>query len=220
MILIKPSYEILTQINREEILKSIERAGRTCYKSEDKISEESASRFVRTIMKSGHHSVIEHASLSVRFVCDRGVTHELVRHRLASYSQESTRYCNYSKDKFDNQITIIKPDWVSYPCGEYHDYVFDERGVDTADFHFINSCISAEQAYLKCLELGWKPQQARGILPNALKTEIVTTANIREWRWIFTKRCAPDAHPQIREVMVPLLAELKEKLPEFFEDLF
>lgn len=218
MKLIKPSYEIRTKIDAERILKSIEEAGRTCYKSEDKITEDSAELFVAKLIKSGHHSVLEHESLSVRFVCDRGVSHEIVRHRLASFSQESTRYCDYSKDKFNNELTFIIPCW-------FEEDLYSNR----RQMIWISAMTRAEEQYKLLTQEStetvpfstpkWSPQEARSILPTSLKTEIVVTANLREWRTIFAQRTSSGAHPQMRELMVPLLAELKEKLPVIFDDL-
>lgn len=211
MKLIKPSYEILTKIDGEKILKNIERAGRTCYKSEDKITKDSAKKFVASILKSGHESVIEHESISVRIICDRGVTHEIVRHRLASYSQESTRYCNYSKDKFDNQITFIIPCW--FEGNHLQDY---NRPSEQT---WLNSMRKAELDYEKLIKFGWSPQQARSVLPNSLKTEIVMTCNTREWRHFFKLRTSTKAHPQMREIACPMLDEFKQKIPVIFDDI-
>ena len=205
MKLIKPSYEILTPINGDEILRTLEVAGRTCYKSEDKITDESAKAFVAKIIKSGHHSVIEHISLSIRFITDRGVSHELVRHRLASFSQESTRYCNYSKDKFGNECTFIKPSGFLRDDMTY--------GIWT------DAMFAAEAYYFDLLASGATPQEARSVLPNSLKTEIVVTTNLREWRLILNQRTSPQAHPDMRELMLPLLAELKDSYPVFFGDI-
>jgi thymidylate synthase (FAD) len=208
MKIVKPSFEILTPIDGEEVLRRIELAGRVCYKSEDKITPESARKFVAGILKSGHESVIEHESVSVRVVCDRGVSHEIVRHRIASYSQESTRYCNYCKDKFDGQITFIEP--CFWP-------VSDENRkkwlVWTAAMKL------AEEAYLTLLEHGATPQEARSVLPNSLKTEIVMTMNMREWRHFFRLRTSPKAHPQMVEIAKPMLAEFKRLIPILFEEL-
>lgn len=207
---IKPNYEILTPLNREEILKSIEVAGRTCYKSEDKITENSASKFVEMISGRGHLSVIEHKSMTVRFICDRGVSHELVRHRIASFSQESTRYCNYSKDKHDNQLTFIIPCfWSDSP-----------KNINHSANHALleKTLLDIEGRYLQMLKQGASPQEARYILPNGLKTEIVVTANMREWKEIFKQRCSPAAHPQMREIMIPLQKKMQAILPEIFGD--
>lgn len=205
MKIIKPSYEIMTPINREAILKNIELAGRTCYKSEDKITEDSASKFVRMLVKNGHEAMIEHQAITVKFVCDRGVSHEIVRHRIASFAQESTRYCNYSNDKFGSEITVIEP------------FFFDE---DSEEYKvWWACCATAEVDYLRLLRLGRSPQEARSVLPNSLKTEIVVTMNVREWRHFFKLRCASTAHPQMRELAIPLFEEMKELLPELFEDI-
>lgn len=203
MKLIKPYYKILSKIDGSEILEGIERAGRTCYKSEDKITQDSVEKFIRMIIKRGHESVLEHQSISVLFVCDRGVSHEIVRHRLASFSQESTRYCNYSNDKFENELTFIEPCW-------------DLGGFS---YSFRYALQSAEQTYMFLVKNGWSAQQARSVLPNALKTEIVVTANLREWRTIFKQRTSKAAHPQMRELMCPLLDELKSFIPVIFDDI-
>jgi len=203
MRIIEPSYKIEDCPGREEVLRRIEEAGRTCYKSEDRITEDSGAVFVKMVLERGHESVIEHVSMTVRFVCNRGVTHEMVRHRLAAYSQESTRYCNYSKGKHDNQITIINDGYE----GEKLDVWMK----------VIETC---EWGYMRLLELGEKPQKARNLLPIALKTEIVMTANIREWRHVFRLRCSPLAHPQMRELMIPLLKDVAKRLPEIFGGKF
>jgi thymidylate synthase (FAD) len=189
----------------EPVLVFLERIGRTCYKSEDRITVDSGAKFVRRIIDSGHESVIEHASMSVRFICDRGVTHELVRHRLCAFSQESTRYCNYSKNKFGSEITVIEP------C-----FWRDDPGMLSA---WREACERAERAYMDLLTAGAKPEQARSVLPNSLKTEIVCTANLREWRHIFRLRTSERAHPQMREVMRPLLVIARRQLPEVFNDV-
>lgn len=222
MKIIKPSYEILSEIDRDKILQLIEIAGRTCYKSEEKITTESASKFIERMIKSGHHSVIEHFNITVRFICDRGVTHELVRHRLASYSQESTRYCNYSKDKFDNQLTFILPNWIeNLEVGEYNheDILHIDVRIEATKYLWMKAILDSEIYYLDLIGNGWSPQRARSVLPNSLKTEIVATANLREWRHILKLRTSTKAHPQIREIMIPLQEELRNILPEVFENL-
>ena len=266
MKLIKPSFEVLDQqLGLEGIYKQIELAGRTCYKSEDKITENSAKEFVYRMIKSGHGAMLEHGTLyfnipentdeadnfldeapiwtkcklvesekgnwwavttnfrimiehfapecieylikkylcepteyhekrvTVRFTCDRGVTHEFVRHRVFSFAQESTRYCNYSKDKFNKEITFIYPCWLpngdsSTPAKEYFKYTL----------------IKAEQAYFQLLNEGWTPQQARAVLPNALKAELVMTGFVSDWKYFFFLRDAVSAHPQARELAEPL----------------
>jgi len=204
MKIIKPSHEILFIPEDDKILNIIETAGRTCYKSESK-DKEARSRFIKGLVKSGHHSVIEHANITVRFICDRGVSHELVRHRLASYSQESTRYCNFSKNKFGNEITVIKPCFWEEDDSNYK--------------HWFNAMQYAENSYLNMIQQGATAEQARSVLPNSLKTDIVMTANCREVRHILKLRCSKAAHPQIRELMEPLKAELKERLPDLFSDI-
>lgn len=205
MRIIAPSHEILAPIDGVQILKHIEECGRVCYKSEHKITEDSYLKFVKGLVKRGHEAVIEHYSLSVRFTCDRGVSHEIVRHRVASYCQESTRYCNYSNDDFGTEITVIKP-------------LFFNEGTQGYEL-WKEACENAENSYFKLLEYGCTPQEARAVLPNSLKTEIVMTANLREWRHFFKLRTSTAAHPQIREVVTPLLNELKGLIPVIFDDI-
>ena len=205
MKIIEPYYEIMDEIQAMDILKKIEKFGRICYKSEKKITEDSAEKFVRNILKNGHESVIEHEKISVKFVCDRGVTHEIVRHRLASYSQESTRYCNYSNEKFGSELTFIRPVfWKS-----------DENKMKMWE----KSMKEVEDTYNKLIELGAQPQEARSILPNSLKTEIIVTMNMREWRHFFKLRTSMQAHPQMRQIAIPLLEEFKKEIPVIFEDI-
>lgn len=205
MNIINAGYEIMTPINGSEILKHIEKCGRVCYKSEDKITEDSAQIFCKNIIKRGHEAVLEHYSFTVKFIVDRGVSHEIVRHRLASYCQESTRYCNYSKDKFGTEITVIKPCFLDKEDKKYSTW--------------INSMKNAEQSYFKVINEGATPQEARSVLPNSLKTEVVMTANLREWRHFLKLRTSQYAHPQIREVAIPLLKELQLKIPILFDDI-
>lgn len=212
MIAIRPEVEIISMNSYGDILKKIETIGRVCYKSEDKISEGSAERFIANILRRGHESVIEHESVTVRFTCDRGVTHEIVRHRVASYSQESTRYCNYSQDKFNNEITVI-----DIASGFKYD-LNDES--DCRKYKIWQEAMEAsEKYYFAMLEAGATPQEARSVLPNSLKTEIVITMNLREWRHYMKLRTDKAAHPQIREVSSILLKTFKEKLPVFFADI-
>lgn len=212
MIAIKPEVEIISMSSYEDILKKIEKIGRVCYKSEDKITDNSAEKFIANILKRGHESVIEHESITVRFICDRGVTHEIVRHRVASYSQESTRYCNYAQDKFNNEITVI-----DIATGFKYDL---SNEADRKKYEIWNEAMKAsERYYFKMLEAGATPQEARSILPNSLKTEIVITMNLREWRHYMKLRTDRPAHPQIREVSGILLKTFKEKLPVFFSDI-
>lgn len=272
MRIIKPSFEIWSQEEGlEGVYKQIERAGRVCYKSEDKITEDSAKEFVERMIKSGHGAMLEHGTVylessdgfaggfyllrrkyeknpysrvkivhsfmtgidhiyvttnfrvlvendwlddlkyickptqfhekrvTVHFVCDRGVSHEFVRHRVFSFAQESTRYCNYSKDKFGNEITFIHPCWI-------------EDNQDTYDrWCFYESLSKAEEVYFRLLKHGWTPQQARTVLPNALKTELVMTGFISDWEHFFKLRDAGSAHPQARELAHPLHEEFKNR---------
>lgn len=209
MKIIKPHFIIEDVVDGEKILKSLEKAGRTCYKSEEKVNESSAKIFVKKIIEMGHETILEHEKITVRIICDRGVTHEIVRHRIVSYSQESTRYCNYGSGKFGGEITVIEPCfWNS------------SSEADKAKWAVWGAAMRAtEQAYLKLIKLGATPQEARSVLPNSLKTEIVMTANLREWRHFFKLRCSPKAHPQMREIAVPLLAEFKRLIPIVFDDI-
>lgn len=211
MQLIKPSHEIL--FISPKSLEIIEAAGRTCYKSEKEITESSAKEFVTKRVKDGHHSVIEHAYMSVRFICDRGVTHEIVRHGFAAYSQESTRYCNYKKG-----VTFIIPPWTDFKKGVYT-FITIEQNMIRPDWTWYRSMLEAERNYKDLLDFGWSPQQARSVLPNSLKTEIVMTANLREWMHVFKLRTSKAAHPQMRELMAPLLEEVNSKVPVLFEEL-
>ena len=208
MKIINASFTIEHCPSKEETLHHLERAIRTAYKSEDKGgTEESASKVIRTCMAGNHESVLEHLSITVRFIVDRGVSHELVRHRLASFTQESTRYCDYSKEKFGNELTFI------HPC-------FWDEG--TAGFSVWRDAMSyAERTYLDMIANGAKPQQARSVLPNSLKTEVVMTANLREWRHVLKLRGAASqhAHPQMREVMIPLLLNFQAEVPIVFDDI-
>ena len=228
MRLIKAGFEILTPIDGEEILKNIEKAARTCYQSEGKIvighrapngelydlEAISARALIQKLMKLGHEAMFEFGGMiTVRFIVDRGVSHELVRHRVASFAQESTRYCNYGKDE---HISFIIPNWVIIGEGEYI------GTITTNDLPFrlwFNCLIKAEESYNLMVSNGWSPQQARSVLPNSLKTEINVSANIREWRHILKLRTANAAHPQMQEVMRPLLKEFQSRIPLLFNDI-
>ena len=205
MKIIPASVEIMTPIDGEAILKHLELCGRVCYKSEGKIAPGSAEKFLANIIKRGHEAVLEHYGFTVKFICDRGVSHEIVRHRMASYCQESTRYCNYSKDSFGNEITVIRPGYLTE--GTY------------AWNYWREACLSAERRYFEMLNVDCSPQEARAVLPNSLKTELVMTANIREWRHFLKLRTSAAAHPQIREVAGLLLKELQAKVPVLFDDI-
>lgn len=212
-----PGFKIEDELNGIEILCRLERAGRTCYKSEDRITEDSAEKFVRMLIDKGHESVLEHEKITIRFVVDRGVSHEIVRHRLASFSQESTRYCDYSGD-----VEFIIPPWCKN--------IRENGGIRDAklmlslqqypnEYKWFCAMLMIDGMYREMRKDGWTPQQARSILPNSLKTEIVVSANLREWRLIMKQRTANAAHPQMREVMRPLLDRLKELVPVIFDDI-
>lgn len=191
----------------EYLYSLVEAAGRTCYLSE-RVEGDTTESFIQRLMKRKHWSVLEHATVSVRIICDRGVSHELVRHRLASYSQESTRYCNYSKGKFGNEITVIEPCFWRKNSPEYQMWK--------------KACEFSETMYMDLLNEGATPQQARSVLPNSLKTEIVVTMNIRNWRHFFEMRylgVAGTPHPQMVEVAEKAFDLLCSRYPAFFEDL-
>jgi len=261
MKIVRPSWKIL-QLS-PEALEIIELAGRTCYKSEDKIGAKcsecgtmmpkiqfqshdgivdegweqvcdcegsklifTSHEFAKMILGRGHESVIEHGFVTVRFISNRGFTHEMVRHRLVSYSQESTRYCNYSGDKFGSEITVIEPWWfksqkhaIVEPSGSWEPYDFVDVDKMPAVGMWTNAIAAAELAYNKLISAGLPAQAARGVLPIDVKTEIVVTANFREWRHIFKMRASPAAHPDMQRLMYPLLAEFKRKIPVIFDDL-
>lgn len=205
MRLLKSNVSLESNIQADEVMKHIEKAGRVCYKSESKISDISADDFIGGILKRGHESVIEHISLTFRIICDRGVSHEIVRHRIASYSQESTRYCNYSQDKFGNELTFIVPCFWNEQSEHYKTWT--------------ESMTTIEEKYFKLLKQGAQPQEARSILPNSLKTEIYVTMNLREWRHFLKLRTSKAAHPQMREIALMIHSILIEKLPILFSDI-
>lgn len=205
MRIIKPGFKFMTPISAQVIMEHLERCGRVCYKSEDKIAAGSAEKFLANIVKRGHEAALEHFSFTVKFIVDRGVSHEIVRHRMASYCQESTRYCNYSKDGFGNEITVIEP------C-------FFEKGSPEWTL-WKHACEVSERYYFNLLDWNRTPQEARSVLPTSLKTEVVMTANIREWRHFLKLRTSAAAHPQVREVAVPLLHELQQLVPVLFDDI-
>lgn len=205
MKIISPSVEMMTPVDGTEVLQHIERCGRVCYKSEAKIAPDSAADFVAAIIKRGHEAVLEHYNVTLKFICDRGVSHEIVRHRLASYCQESTRYCNYVKDDFGSEITVIKPLFLVEKTPGYEIWQA--------------TCKVAEGSYFAMLEFGCSPQEARAVLPNSLKTEVVMTANLREWRHFFRLRCSKAAHPQMREVATQALTLMQSAIPVVFDDI-
>jgi len=197
--IVEPGFTFEHPVDGMEMLKRIERAGRTCYKSEAKITEDSASKFVQMLIRSGHESVLEHEKVTVRVICDRGVSHEIVRHRIASYSQESTRYCDYAKA---GEIEVIEP-----------------PGLGLSRERWVTGMEWAAAIYRELRAEGIPPQIARSVLPNALKTELVMTMNLREWRHFFRLRTAKAAHPQMRELVVPMLLEFQRLIPVVFDDI-
>ena len=215
MKIVKQSVEILTDLSdKQNILRFLELCGRTAYKSEAKITADSAKPFLKGLISKGHESVIEHFNITVKFICDRGVTHELVRHRIASYTQESTRYCNYA----GKDISVIEPPFspqredCSVPG-------LVPTPVQTSRFYWNKAIEACEVAYNELIENGESPQIARSVLPNSLKTEIISTMNVRQWRHVLELRTDKSAHPQIRELMNDLLDLLQLDLPVLFEDI-
>ena len=219
MNIMKAKYEILNKekLNGKEILQKIETVGRTCYKSEDRITDDSAEKFVKNLILRGHEAMLEFFDITVKFYCDRGISHELVRHRPASYAQESTRYCSYASDKFGNEVSFIDIN---------RGLKLDSKTRNLNDFtisaivaEWIEGCLDAEKHYLAMLELGASPQIARSVLNNSCKTEINVKMNLREWRHFFKLRCDITAHPQMRELTIPLLKDMCEICPVVFKDI-
>ena len=221
MKIIEQSHEIIHL--PENSLQMIEAAGRTCYKSENKITDTSAENFVKMLRDRGHEAMLEFGDITVKFITNRGVTHELVRHRLFSFAQESTRYVKYGGD-----TEFIRPVWCSEkmlglwnfdnPLLETKSLPYNE--LTESEWIFFDFCHEAEVSYKYLLDEGWRPEQAREVLPNSLKTEIVVKGNIREWRHTFKLRTSKKAHPQMRALMLPLLEELQQKIPVVFDDVY
>ena len=217
MKVVSPSFKILTPIDADHILKLLEEVGRTCYKSEDMINDDSCYGFIQRIIDRGHEAVIEHYNITVKLTNDRGVSHEEVRHRVASYAQESTRYCNYTKDKFGSEIT-----YIDLKGGMEYDNKVRNLPADVQQLiydEWVQACIDAENHYNRMIELGASPQIARSALNNSTKTEICITMNMREWRHFFKLRCVPAAHPQMREIAIMLLNAFKAMIPVIFDDI-
>ena len=208
MKIIAPYHEIISKIYGAEMLRNIELCGRVCYKSEDRITDGSAEKMVAALIRSGHEAMLEHYSFTVKFICDRGIANELVRHRIASFAQESSRYCCYAKDKFGKELTFINPCFWEPDSDNYARW-----------FHEMDE---SEKTYLAMIESGATPEQARDILPTSIKTEIVMTANLREWRHFFKLRAegvTGKPHPQMLEITIPFLKEIKQKIPVVFDDI-
>lgn len=198
-------YIQVEKVNGIQIMKNIERACRTCYRSEGKITEESYKTLLKNCITRGHESVLEHEKVTIRMYCDLGVYKDLTRHKIASFSIESTRYCNYGKDKFDNELKIIKP------CNI-------EEGTDIYA-NWKNACEAIEKNYMEMSKKGALPDQLRMILPHSIAAEVTMTANIREWKHILSLRASNHTHPSIRQLMIPLLLYFKQIMPEIFEDV-
>jgi thymidylate synthase (FAD) len=220
--IVEPSYEIC-KYDLETIktaLKKIEWCGRKCYKSEDKIMDDSASKFVKDKIKSGHHSMIEHVSITVNAILDRGVSHELVRHRIAAYSQESTRYCNYVKK---GGCVFIKPLFFpGIPVGTFDSNIIARCDLNAKEQTWLSSMFNAASDYEALTAYGCSPQEARSVLPNSTKTEIVMTFNLREWRHVLSLRALGTAgkpHPQMVEIMEKIYDKFSDILPEIFDNL-
>lgn len=205
MKIISPNVEVINFSWKENPLLEIEKIARTCYKSENNITENSSTNFVKTLLKHGHEAMIEHLTITVKIICDRGISHELVRHRIASYAQESTRYCNYNNEKFGYELTFIKPLFWGETDPKFHGWKWVME--------------TLERKYFQFLAAGAKPEEVRSILPNSLKTEIIVSMNLREWRHFFKLRCVKQAHPQMREISIPMLFKFKELISIIFDDI-
>lgn len=204
MKIIEPIVEI-ENVDYKQIMRNLERACRTCYRSENKITEDSYKTLLKNCITRGHESILEHEKITIRMICDVGVYKDLTRHRIASFSIESTRYCNYGKDKFSNQINFIKPVNIDETSELYKEWKI--------------SCEEIEKHYMKMSELGATPDQMRMILPHSTAAQVTMTANIREWKHILALRCTSHTHPAVEQVMIPLLLYFKENMPEIFEDI-
>lgn len=204
MKIIEPIIQV-EKVDYKQIMKNLERACRTCYRSEGKITEESYKTLLKNCINRGHESILEHEKITIRMVCDIGVYKDLTRHRIASFSIESTRYCNYGKDKFDNQIKFIKP-------------VNMEEGTELYE-KWYNTCKIIEENYIEMSKMEATPDQLRMLLPHSTAAEVTMTANIREWKHIFSLRCTKHTHPAVEQLMIPLLFKFKKEMPEIFDSI-
>ena len=204
MKIIEPIIQV-EKVDYKQIMKNLERACRTCYRSEGKITEESYKTLLKNCINRGHESILEHEKITIRMVCDIGVYKDLTRHRIASFSIESTRYCNYGKDKFDNQIKFIKP-------------VNMEEGTELYE-KWYNTCKIIEENYIEMSKMEATPDQLRMLLPHSTAAEVTMTANIREWKHIFSLRCTKHTHPAVEQLMIPLLLKFKKEMPEIFDSI-
>ena len=189
----------------KKMLQRIERACRTCYRSENLITENSYKKLLKNCLNRGHESILEHEKVSIRMICDIGVYKDLTRHRFGSFSIESTRYCNYGKDKFDSEIKFIKPVHIEEGSSLYN---YWETGLE-----------ALEENYLKMAQEGAKPDQLRMLLPHSTAAEVNMTCNLREWKHVLSLRCTNHAHPSIRQLLIPLLLKFKKDMPEIFADV-
>lgn len=204
MKIIEPKIEI-EKVDYNQIMKNLERACRTCYRSEDKITAESHKTLLKNCVNRGHESILEHEKITIRMICDIGVYKDLTRHRHASFSIESTRYCNYGKDKFDNEIKFIEPVNIEKDTDLYKEW---KKSLEEMEKHYLNMT-----------ELGATPDQMRMILPHSTAAVVTMTANIREWKHILSLRCTKHAHPAVEQVMIPVLIHFKKNMPEIFENI-
>ena len=222
MRLIKPKAEILDRLDEKEIVGRIATVARTCYKSEDLATPEKDKALIKRLIDSKHDAMLEFVDITVKFTTSIGITREIIRHRVASYANESTRYCDYSKDKFNNEITFIIPSHIDVPEGDYDyqngDWVDADIGSDISDWLFVLN--HAQTTYRLLRNKGWKAEQAREVLPMSTKSELCMKANLREWRHFFSLRCSKAAHPDIRVLALDLLKQMHEKIPVIFDDLY
>ena len=205
MKIVKPQL-VTFDLSHKDPCVEIERVARTCYQSRDKMEPGKAGPFVRRLVRRGHLAMLEFVDATATFVCDRGMSHELVRHRLASFAQESTRYCNYSKGKFDAEITCVQQTAT------------DREGDPVAQIIYEAAWKSAESAYNTLIDVGVSPQEARAVLPIGLRTEIVMKCNLREWLHVIGLRDSPAAHPIIRALVGQVKERLLSRVPEIFEE--
>lgn len=203
MKIIEPLIEV-ENFDGIKIMKNIERACRTCYRSEGLITEDSYKKLLKNCINRGHESVLEHEKITIRMICDIGVYKDLTRHRFGSFSIESTRYCNYSKDKFDNEIKFIKP--IYFDDGDKSQW-------------WVAAMTEIEKIYNEMAAIGCTPDEMRMILPHSTAAEVTMTANIREWRHILDLRTKQMTHPAIRQLLIPLLLYFKQEMPELFEKI-
>lgn len=231
MKLIKPKVEILDQLNERAVIDRIATVARTCYKSENVRTADKDYALVKRLIDSKHDAMLEFVDVTVKFTTDTGISHELVRHRMASYAQESSRYCNYSKDKFSNELTFIIPSWLDIPEGNYSQWDGDWVNMDKmkinlphdnekAVCNWLHTLRDVELTYRLLTNKGWTAEQARSVLPKSIKTEINMKANLREWRHFFRLRCSKHAHPDMRVLALDLLKQMHDKLPTIFEDIY